>query len=353
MGQDCKFVRLMTTSKEGGFLAKAMELCNSMMQFSGCELYSHNTRSLLEGLNKVLDTIDGYSTQVGCIRLLVDTLLEEEGIAEAELLAGCDDYEDSDEYYRDCLYDSEPEYTYPDPVHSRIDAFEVAENADCVIRAAEDIELTEYANTPHDELNAELKALDEERKSISLGKAIQHARESVMDRIVFTNGDSYPIHRLYTNFDEVGKPIDIEISARKEVCDAIAQNHGYFGYNFVPKGDNLYGRALYGQLDDFLVKDYEGRVKYTRNTLYNLVTKLDWKDIPCTVWGNAIREIISNSGKSAGELCRLDPNDIFGYLAGSDVTYTDWASLIALRGEVEAMMRFGYSHTEAIDEWWK
>ena len=75
------------------FLTKAMELCNSMMQFTGCELYSHNCQALLRGMRETLNTIDSDVLsetdrfKLGCLELSIDSLLEEEGIAEAELLA--------------------------------------------------------------------------------------------------------------------------------------------------------------------------------------------------------------------------------------------------------------------------
>lgn len=93
-------------NNQDSFLSKAMELCNSMMQFTGCELYSHNTRALLEGMKSVLNTIDGDEDKVASILLLIDTLLEEEGIAEAELNAEAnyspyDDYDWPMDYHLD------------------------------------------------------------------------------------------------------------------------------------------------------------------------------------------------------------------------------------------------------------
>ena len=120
------------TTNQVSFLDKAMELCNSMMQFSGCELYSHNTRPLLEGLKACVNSNEEEefprtAAKIGCINLLIDTLLEEEGIARAESLA----YGDDEDYYEECWpyedydypYPDEDEYYGPDPMYSAEDAF--------------------------------------------------------------------------------------------------------------------------------------------------------------------------------------------------------------------------------------
>lgn len=161
----------MDSSVQDSFLNKAMQMCVCMMKFTGCELYSHNTRSLLEGLNSVLNTLDNApADKVGSIKLLIDTLLEEEGIAEAELLAGCDsepDYDDYDDY--DWPEDDYPEdyddyYQYPDPMRSAAEAFEAEDEDRYEQYLAEDSEMEEYVNTPHDDVNVELKQIDEEMK---------------------------------------------------------------------------------------------------------------------------------------------------------------------------------------------
>lgn len=182
----------MTTNIMDSFLTTAMEMLNSMMHFTGCELHSHKTRGLLEGLRMTIATFDG-DDRISRILLLIDALLEEEGIAEAETAAyhDYDDYEDSDEYYDDCLYDEWDDYDYPedpdyiDPEESVDAAFNYLDDQYVMSRAeldeylagdtiedmtvlaaakAEQSVIDEYVNTPHDELNRELKEIDREIK---------------------------------------------------------------------------------------------------------------------------------------------------------------------------------------------
>jgi len=87
--------------------------------------------------------------------------------------------------------------------------------------------------------------------------------------------------------------------------------------------------------------------------MLKLSDKLGWGDMLCHIALPALQEIITISGKSVEELLTLDVDDVFGFLAGIDVTYEDWESLISLRGEIEECMRKGMSHTDAINEWWK
>ena len=84
-----------------------------------------------------------------------------------------------------------------------------------------------------------------------------------------------------------------------------------------------------------------------------LSNKLGWGDMLAHIALPAIEEILYISNKSVDELLLLDADSIFGFLAGIDVTYEDWSSLISVRDEIEEAMRQGISHTEAINEWWK
>lgn len=84
-----------------------------------------------------------------------------------------------------------------------------------------------------------------------------------------------------------------------------------------------------------------------------LSNKLGWEDMLAHIALPAIEEILYISNKSVDELLLLDADSIFGFLAGIDVTYEDWSSLISVRDEIEEAMRQGISHTEAINEWWK
>lgn len=74
------------TKAMSSFLTEAMNMLNAAMHLSGNELYHYNMRPMLEGMKRVLNTLDDRQ-KAGTMELLVDTLLEEEGIAEAELLA--------------------------------------------------------------------------------------------------------------------------------------------------------------------------------------------------------------------------------------------------------------------------
>lgn len=84
-----------------------------------------------------------------------------------------------------------------------------------------------------------------------------------------------------------------------------------------------------------------------------LSNKLGWGDMLAHIALPAIEEILYISNKTVDELLLLDADSIFGYLAGIDVTYEDWSSLISVRDEIEDYMRHGISHIEAINEWWK
>ena len=245
-----------------------------MMQFSGCELYSHNTRALLEGMKSVLNTIDGDEDKVGSILLLIDTLLEEEGIAEAELNAEANynDYDDCDwpEDY-DCS-----DY-YPDPMESAEAAFDYLEEEKIEswyhdLGEYEDIDLAEmqdaeeiesWANTPHEDINTELKQIDEEIADRKAAASIKRARIAVMNKIYFENGDVYPIHDIHFEVDDNGIPVDIEISTFSEYLDDIAEKHCQLGYNQSDLEIHGFHFGLYGRLDRFGIVDYRGLIQYT------------------------------------------------------------------------------------------
>lgn len=279
------------TIKEASLLSKAMELCNSMMQFSGCELYSYNTRLLLRGLKATINSIgdEGDSitaAKISLINLLIDTLLEEEGIAEAEMLAGCDpephyeeDWDDHDEVC--CEEDSEEECYGPDPMWSAADAFAQLEidafNDECEKESylsghfpieAESVsddtsEIEAWANTPHAELNHDLKDAIETLENIRAAKAIWRAREKMMNKIVFRHGyteDVYPVHHVTFGVDEHGVPVDIEISTRLKYLDLIAEEHGQLGYCCADDEEHGFYTALYGRLDSFSLYDCDGNL---------------------------------------------------------------------------------------------
>lgn len=274
-------VKLMTTNQVS-FLDKAMELCNSMMQFSGCELYSHNTRPLLEGLKACVNSNEEEefprtATKISCINLLIDTLLEEEGIAEAEMLAGCDPEPDYEEY-------PEEEYYGPDPMWSAEDAFAYLEEqeyfnecdkesylkgntiedmAEIDERHDNDDEIEAWANTPHEGINTELKQIDEEIADRKAAAAIKRARMAVMDKIYFENGDVYPVHSVHYELDRHGIPVDIEISTFPEYLEEIAEKHCLLGYNLSDYTEHGFGVALYGRLERFGFVDYRGLIQYT------------------------------------------------------------------------------------------
>lgn len=285
-------VKLMTTNQVS-FLDKAMELCNSMMQFSGCELYSHNTRPLLEGLKACVNSNEEEefprtAAKIGCINLLIDTLLEEEGIAEAEMLAGCDPEpyeEDWDDHDEDCYEEySEEEYYGPDPMWSAEDAFAYLEEqeyfnecdkesylkgntiedmAEIDERHDNDDEIEAWANTPHEGINTELKQIDEEIADRKAAASIKRARMAVMDKIYFENGDVYPVHSVHYELDRHGIPVDIEISTFPEYLEEIAEKHCLLGYNLSDYTEHGFGVALYGRLERFGFVDYRGLIQYT------------------------------------------------------------------------------------------
>lgn len=281
------------TNSQVSFLDKAMELCNSMMQFTGCELYSHNTRPLLLGLKACVNSNDEEefprtAAKIGCINLLIDTLLEEEGIAEAEMLAGCDpepDYYGYDGYNWD-----EPDYLEdsdmcgPDPMWSAEDAFAYLEEqeyfdecdkenylkgntiedmAEIDERHDNDDEIEAWANTAHEGINTELKQIDEEIADRKAAAAIKRARIAVMNKIYFENGDVYPVHSVNYELDRHGIPVDIEISTFPEYLDEIAEKHGLLGYNMSDYTEHGFNIALYGRLDRFGLVDYTGLMQYT------------------------------------------------------------------------------------------
>lgn len=287
---------LMDNNTMGSFLDKAMELCNSMMQFTGCELHSNNTRPLLEGLRSTVNSIGDEDDRITCaktaaITLLIDTLLEEEGIAESEMLAGCEQepsWEDEDEYdwpepdpFEEDLMDDR-DYCGPDPMESAEEAFayiDEIEEQDCLDKEywlngqyysedhdrdyADSSEIEEWANTPHDELNVELKELDEEIADRKAAASIKKARISIMDRIFFENGDVYPVHSVNYEVDAQGIPVDIEITTFPEYLDEIAKKHCLLGYNQSEYTVYDLRVALYGRLDCFGLSDYQGFIKYT------------------------------------------------------------------------------------------
>ncbi len=285
-------VKLMTTNQVS-FLDKAMELCNSMMQFSGCELYSHNTRPLLEGLKATINSVgdEGDSityAKTAAITLLIDTLLEEEGIAEAEMLAGCDPepiYDGCDGYnWDEPDYPEDPDMYGPDPMWSAEDAFAYLEEqeysneydkenylkgntiedmAEMEERHDNDDEIEAWANTPHEGINTELKQIDEEIADRKAAAAIKRARIAVMNKIYFENGDVYPVHSVHYELDRHGIPVDIEISTFPEYLDEIAEKHGLLGYNMSDYTEHGFNIALYGRLDRFGFVDYRGLIQYT------------------------------------------------------------------------------------------
>ena len=84
------------------FLSEAARMLDSMKQFSGCELYHYNMRPMLEGMERTLKYVDIYPNSVECLRRSISSLLEEEGIAEAELNAfGLPDPDDC--WPEDCI----------------------------------------------------------------------------------------------------------------------------------------------------------------------------------------------------------------------------------------------------------
>jgi hypothetical protein len=270
------------------FLTTAMEMLNSMMHFTGCELHSHKTRGLLIGLRTVIATFD--DDRIGSILLLIDTLLEDEGVAEAETAAYHDyddDYEDSDEYYDDCLCDDEDGYDVydfpePDPMISADEAFKFIELKEydnkcfdmyqafseiALDKEAEDMfddeDMNEWVHTPHHNINTELKQIDKEIADRKAAVSIQEARESVMKKIYFQNGDIYPIHDIRFEVDDNGIPVDITISTFPEYLDNIAENHCQLGYSQADIEEHGFKTALYGRLDSFGVADYDGLVMFT------------------------------------------------------------------------------------------
>lgn len=281
------------TTNQVSFLDKAMELCNSMMQFSGCELYSHNTRPLLEGLKACVNSNEEEESprtaaKIGCINLLIDTLLEEEGIARAESLA----YGDDENYYEECWpyedyncrYPDEDEYYGPNPMYSAEDAFAqleldaeeaeydkenylkgntIEDMAEVEERHENDDEIEAWANTPHEGINTELKQIDEEIADRKAAASIKRARIAVMNKIYFENGDVYPVHSVHYELDSHGIPVDIEISTFPEYLDEIAEKHCLLGYNLSDYSEHGFNIALYGRLDRFGVVDYQGLMQYT------------------------------------------------------------------------------------------
>ena len=67
------------------FLTEAKGMLDALKSFSGCELHHHKARPMLQGLRVMLNTVDYDLNSVGCLEKQIDALLEEEGIAEAEL----------------------------------------------------------------------------------------------------------------------------------------------------------------------------------------------------------------------------------------------------------------------------
>lgn len=186
-----------------------------------------------------------------------------------------------DEY--DSVYD-EPDdygdYDYcPDPMDSAEDAFAYLEEeercnecgkesylsgntiedmAEIDERHDNDDEIEEYANTPHDDVNVELKQTLVDIKKAQITKAIWAAREHMMSKIVFDNDDAYPIHKIDFDLDDNGIPVDIVISTREKYLDYIAANHSKLGYNLNDEEEHGFKTALYGRLDSFRLYDYKG-----------------------------------------------------------------------------------------------
>lgn len=184
-------------------------------------------------------------------------------------------YNEEPQYDDDCYDDEEYDYS-PDPMESAeaafayIDECEYDESSCCVSsieelydefsKQQEDDEISEWVNTPHDDMNVELKQIDKEIEDRKIDESIWHARELMMNKIVFSNGDSYPIHYISWEVDDNNIPVDIVISSRRKYLDYIAENHCQLGYNCNDEETYGFNEALYGRLDKFCVVDYEGKV---------------------------------------------------------------------------------------------
>lgn len=175
---------------------------------------------------------------------------------------------------------------YPDPMESADEAFDSEElereaceelereawydslgqyDEDEIAKMQDAEEIDSWANTPHDNMNIELKQIDKEIEDRRIDKSIWAARELMMDKIIFSNGDSYPIHSITWDVDDNNIPVDIIISSRKKYLDCIAEKHCQLGYNYNDEETHGFHEALYGRLDKFYVVDYEGKVILTPN----------------------------------------------------------------------------------------
>lgn len=229
-----------------------------------------------------------------------------------------------DEY--DSVYDEPDDYDCcPDPMDSAEDAFAYLEEeeyfnecdkesylkgntiedmAEIDERHDNDDEIEEYANTPHDDVNVELKQTLTDIKNAQITKAIWEAREHMMSKIVFDNDDAYPIHKIDFDLDDEGIPVDIIISTREKYLDYIAANHCQLGYNLNDEEEHGFKTALYGRLDSFRLYDYKGEpISWDSlpSALYRAVnkvmqSKLSQEIIEDTLLGIANRGITSISG---------------------------------------------------------
>lgn len=313
----------METNKMVSFLNKAMELSDSMMQFSGCELASNNMRTLLEGLRAAIITVGGKSPSLTCADIIhnIDILLEEEGIAQAEADAYMDDvYEDSDEYYEDCLYNDD---SFIDPMDSAEDAFAYIEEQDYLSylndinglefeeyseKDYEAEEINEYANQDHPDVNVELKQTLEEVKNDKINAAIWAAREHMMSKIVFDNDDAYPIHRIDFDLDDNGIPVDIVISTREKYLNYIAANHCQLGYSLNDEEEHGFKTALYGRLDSFRLYNYKGEpISWDSlpSALYRAVSKVMQSKLSQEVIEDTFLGIVNRGTTSISDIVQL------------------------------------------------
>ena len=226
---------------------------------------------------KMEDLVSRYYTDPAELAgRLVDILDEAYNIGVSAARAeeyGCPDDLYDDDYQDDYLLDDYDPMEYHDPMESAEEAFAYID--ECVddyyddsleelyndfSKQQEDDEMSEWANTPHDDINTELKQIDEEIKDRKIDAAIWRARELMMNKIVFNDGDSYPIHSITWEVDDNNIPVDIVISSRRKYLDYIAENHCQLGYNCNDEETHGFHEALYGRLDKFCVVDYEGKV---------------------------------------------------------------------------------------------
>lgn len=217
---------------------------------------------------KMNDLVQKYHTDpAGLAARLVDILDEAFNIGFS--VGNAEDYgfpDNPDDYNDD----------YPDPMKSADEAFAFEElereawydslgqyDEDEIAKMQDAEEIDSWANTPHDNMNIELKQIDKEIEDRRIDESIWRARELMMDRIIFSNGDTYPIYSITWEVDDNNVPVDIIISSRKKYLDCIAEKHCQLGYNYNDNEINGFEEALYGRLDEFHVVDYEGKAILT------------------------------------------------------------------------------------------